>query len=456
MPDMPASRMTPAKRCSWTSWPGKRRDPDAPRLPRVGGIDASAAMLERDVAEALRSAPPTKKSDAETSKFHRRAARCFAGTSRRACLSAPARSTGASPSPPRSGSARGPSRKTRRGTRTTRPCVGSSRVFVSRCGRARARAAGVPEDGPRDRGVRGGDSTRGTPDRRRRRRVPARKQKQKAVRVRAARRRRRRTRRRRESKREPARRRGVSWRGRARRASRVARLRDKRGRGNRTLDTRDEARDARSVRSRARRGAAARAAVAAARAGRGVASRVENAGTRGAASLVLVSGCWRRSTPRVPAARSPRRSTRRRTSRATGACVRARASASSRARGRVVAGRGAPKSERTDGERTDRANPRTSSRLEHSLRLTALGSPRRVETTSSHVRLECFSRSVAFGLSWRRRSATSASSRRRQGANAARESGKGREDSRTDSDSAHQENAGVAVLSRARARSARA
>ena len=67
-----------------------------------------------------------------------------------------------------------------------------------------------------------------------------------------------------------------------------------------------------------------------------------------------------------------------------------------RARVRVVAGRGAPKSERTDGERTDRANPRTSSRLEHSLRLTALGSPRRVETTSSHVRLECFSRSVAF------------------------------------------------------------
>lgn len=124
-----------------------------------------------------------------------------------------------------------------------------------------------------------------------------------------------------------------------------------------------------------------------------------------------------------------------------------------RARVRVVAGRGAPKSERTDGERTDRANPRTSSRLEHSLRLTALGSPRRVETTSSHVRLECFSRSVAFqefvletpfgdfGVF-----AAEAEARTRR-----ERAVRGEEDSRTDSDSAHQENAGVAVLSRARA-----
>ena len=124
-----------------------------------------------------------------------------------------------------------------------------------------------------------------------------------------------------------------------------------------------------------------------------------------------------------------------------------------RARVRVVAGRGAPKSERTDGERTDRANPRTSSRLEHSLRLTALRSPRRVETTSSHVRLECFSRSVAFqefvletpfgdfGVF-----AAEAEARTRR-----ERAVRGEEDSRTDSDSAHQENAGVAVLSRARA-----
>ena len=188
------------------------------------------------------------------------------------------------------------------------------------------------------------------------------------------------------------------------------------------------------------------------------ASRVETPGPAARTSLVLVSGCWRRSTPRVPAARSPRRSTRRRTSRATGACPCACVGVVARARVRVVAGRGAPKSERTDGERTDRANPRTSSRLEHSLRLTALGSPRRVETTSSHVRLECFSRSVAFqefvletpfgdfGVF-----AAEAEARTRR-----ERAVRGEEDSRTDSDSAHQENAGVAVLSRARARSARA
>ena len=411
------------------------------------GIDASAAMLER--ATRGRSAPKRTADEKE-----RRgniedppAPGVQAGTSRRSAFGAGA-FDGCVSHPPRSGSARGPSRKTRRGTRTTRPCAISGFRYAVK--RARY-ASGVPEDGPRDRGVRGGDSTRGTPDGSPSSRS-ARKQKQKAVRVRAARRRRR--------TRAPVGKAngnplaaavspGVAARGDVR--SRVARLRDKRGRGNRTLDTRDEARDARSVRSRARRGAAARAAVAAARAGRGVRVARENAGTRGADVSVLVSGCWRRSTPRVPAARSPRRSTRRRHARRERVSVRV-VGVVARARVRPPPG-AAPKSERTDGERTDRANPRTSSRLEHSLRLTALGSPRRVETTSSHVRLECFSRSVAFqefvletpfgdfGVF-----AAEAEARTRR-----ERAVRGEEDSRTDSDSAHQENAGVAVLSRARA-----
>ena len=136
-------------------------------------------------------------------------------------------------------------------------------------------------------------------------------------------------------------------------------------------------------------------------------------------------------------------------------CPCARVGVVARARVRVVVGRGAPKSERADGERTDRGNPVTSSRLEHPLRLTALGAPRRVEMTSSHVRLECVSRSVAFqefvletpfGDFGVFAAEAEARTRRERAVRGEEDS-----DSRVDSDLAHRDNAGIAVLSRARA-----
>ena len=177
------------------------------------------------------------------------------------------------------------------------------------------------------------------------------------------------------------------------------------------------------------------------------------------ASLVLVSGCWRRSTPRVPAARSPRRSTRRRTSRATGACVRARASASSRARG---SGSSPGAARRNRNEPT--ANEPTTREPANVLAFGALAAFDGVGLAASR-RDDVISRSsrvlLAFGGvpgvcpgdAVRRLRRLRGGGR---GANATRERAvRGEEDSRTDSDSAHQENAGVAVLSRARARSAR-
>ena len=129
------------------------------------------------------------------------------------------------------------------------------------------------------------------------------------------------------------------------------------------------------------------------------ASRVENAGTRGTRDVSSSIGMLAPFDAAGPGGTVTETfDAEEDIARDGSVCPCARVGVVARARVRVVASRrGAPKSERTDGERIDRANePRTSSRLEHPLRLTALGAPRRVEMTSSHVRLECVSRSVAF------------------------------------------------------------
>ena len=131
------------------------------------------------------------------------------------------------------------------------------------------------------------------------------------------------------------------------------------------------------------------------------ASRVENAGTRGTRDVSSSIGMLAPFDAAGPGGTVTETfDAEEDIARDGSVCPCARVGVVARARVRVVASRrGAPKSERTDGERIDRANePRTSSRLEHPLRLTALGAPRRVEMTSSHHvrRLECVSRSVAF------------------------------------------------------------
>ena len=142
-------------------------------------------------------------------------------------------------------------------------------------------------------------------------------------------------------------------------------------------------------------------------------------------------------------------------------CPCARVGVVARARVRVVAGlrTGAPKSERTDGERIHRVEKtnrveKTSSRLEHPLRLTALGAPRRVEMSASRecvsvasVAFQEFVLETPFGDFGVFAAEAEARTRRERAA-------RSEEDSRVDSvdsDSAHQENAGIAVLSRARA-----
>ena len=131
------------------------------------------------------------------------------------------------------------------------------------------------------------------------------------------------------------------------------------------------------------------------------ASRVENAGTRGTRDVSSSIGMLAPFDAAGPGGTVTETfDAEEDIARDGSVCPCARVGVVARARVRVVASRrGAPKSERTDGERIDRANePRTSSRLEHPLRLTELGAPRRVEMTSSHDvrRLECVSRSVAF------------------------------------------------------------
>ena len=131
------------------------------------------------------------------------------------------------------------------------------------------------------------------------------------------------------------------------------------------------------------------------------ASRVENAGTRGTRDVSSSIGMLAPFDAAGPGGTVTETfDAEEDIARDGSVCPCARVGVVARARVRVVASRrGAPKSERTDGERIDRANePRTSSRLEHPLRLTELGAPRRVEMTSSHHvdDLECVSRSVAF------------------------------------------------------------
>ena len=212
----------------------ERRDPDAPRLPRVGENDASAAMLER----ATRGRGGS----------HRRRKRATRNIVDRPARGAVLRGDFSQGLPFRAGAFDGcgdaPRGRLCAGTESEDEAGNENdetlrRFFAWSCVTTRAPSRRCSPGGP---GVTAAFEAairrvEHLPSELRRRRVPARKQKQKAVRgdSSAARRRRRRTRARRESL-VPAAAAvspGVAARGDVR--SRVARLRDKRGRGKQNV-----------------------------------------------------------------------------------------------------------------------------------------------------------------------------------------------------------------------------
>ena len=220
----------------------ERRDRRATATARGWESTPARAMLER----ATRGRSGSKrtadeKGDAETSKIHlARGGGARASDFSQGLPSAPARSTGASPTPPRSGSARGPSRA-RRGTRTT-SARGSSRVFAA-SGRARAALQVYPktvrETAAFEAAIRRVEHLTGVA-------VVAFPHENKSKKLFVCARRddddeERRARPGKQTGTRSPPRCLLAWPHAAAREGRVARLRDKRGRGNRTLDTRDEA-----------------------------------------------------------------------------------------------------------------------------------------------------------------------------------------------------------------------